>query len=103
MNIKLSFLAIILVLLNGGCASKKIDIKENKKKETIFIKGNTNQNIINPFTEHEEKFYEDAKLATVWVATYKTKDNIRVRSGFIDIWLKKAQFTNTEEIPKVSN
>lgn len=77
--------AALLVL--AGCSSSG---------KTVTIHSNADEFL---FKENKEKFYSDAKSTKIWVATYKTKSDIRVRSHFIDIWVKQAQFDELEYMP----
>lgn len=101
----------LLAVMFSGCSNKvqvtSMDEQFNSRasrqniSDASIVSDTSKEDMF--LNEKEDKFYSDAKLAKIWVATYKTKSNIRVRSHFIDEWVQKAEFNNIEYMPEFAN
>lgn len=87
---KLLLLAGVALIGLSGCASSEKSLTIESQSEINKPSVDSENEFV--FRENTQKFYSDAKATKIWVATYKTKSNIRVRSHFIDVWVKQAQF-----------
>lgn len=92
-------------LLLTNCSSKEAEVPKKKiihaKITQVNIANDIDNIVIDPLLEEDEKVFEESQVAKVWVATYKSKSKpeLRVRSHFTDIWIKRARFKDLEYSP----
>ena len=100
--IKIGVIALSTMFFSS-CSSKSqsVPVEHHVPTKIIVLEKNIEPTniILDPLEAEEERYYKEAKTTKIWIATYKTKSNIRVRDHFVDVWVKRAEFIELEYTP----
>lgn len=94
-------LSLLPILIFTACSSKEVQTPTINK---IIIKKVINKDdstkVGKLFDNKRDGFFKRARMEKVWINTYRTSSNTRVRSHFNDLIVEEADFIDTEYTPE---